>query len=191
MRQDTDETEEVHRAYRRHCRLAEWHARRGTIQRLGWYSRPSAPSLPASLALTESALLERLREARNSNGKKPEDRELLAAFGRWRSGVMASEEKGAGNIIFLLRMADHFRMAGLFDEMTKIVAFVSNAYGCHLDIPPDDEQGRIRIAERYSRRLDIMSDALLCEGYDLAANRRQDNDDDMPTPIQLEEIFDE
>jgi hypothetical protein len=189
MQQGTDlETVEV-RLYRRHCRLAEWHARRGTLQRLNWYSRPSAPSLPTSLALTENDLLERLREARDGNGKKAEDRELLAAFGRWRCGVMASEARGAGNIVFLLRVADHFRQAGRFDEMTKVIAFTSNAYGFHLDIPPDDEAGCMAIAARYSRRLDLMSDELLLEGYREPMKERNDPED-RPEPIQIEEMFD-
>lgn len=182
---ETEETEETE--VERHCRMAGYHLE-ATLPILRSFSRPIVPTRPPEFETDDYALAERLRQARGSDGKKKDDRDLLAAFGRWRVKVIFAEVKGAGLLMHLLRVADHFAQAGLLDEMYQVVIFACEEYQFHISSPPADEKERLRLAVRHSRRADVLSDVLLMEGY-REPDRSQDRDRVEHIKVDTKELF--
>lgn len=181
----TEETEETE--VERHCRMAGYHLE-ATLPHLQAFARPICPTRPTEFETDDYSLAERLRAARGSDGKKKEDRDLLAAFGRWRGKVLFAEMRGSGLLLHLLRVADHFSRAGLLDEMYQVVIFACGEYQFYISSPPADDKERRRLAARHSRRLDVLSDVLLMDGY-REPDRSQDRDRVEHIKIDTKELF--
>ncbi len=171
----------------RHCRMASYHLE-ATLPHLRWFERPIVPARPDEFESDDFALVERLRSARMSDGKKKEDRDLLCTFGRWRGKVLFAEARGAGLLIHLLRAANHFSRAGLLDPMYEVMIFACNEYGFHISTPPDDANEQQRLAARHARRPDVLSDILLMEGY-REPDRTQDRDHVDHIKVDTKELF--
>lgn len=193
MQRSTDENvalavaDDAENEAERHRKLTSYHLD-ATMPWLLAFARPIAPTRPTEFETDDYSLAERLRAARMSDGKKKEDRDLLATFGRWRGRVLFAEAKGCGLLLHLLRVAHHFHEAGFWSGEDDVIAFACRQYEFHITGAPAEESERARIASRHSRRRDVLSDVLLMEGY-REPDRSQDRDRVEHIKIDTKELF--
>lgn len=153
------------------------------------FSKPREPARPAVWkGMDDDEVFARIREARANCRVKSNrrDMETLYWFGIWRNGVFRFEARCTSNILCLLRAAATFYEAGDENSAHRIRSFVCIEYGFHIDSPETTEAQRMLLAERYSRRIDLLPTRFLFEGYRGMRRRRRVSDAEQ---ITLEDVW--
>jgi len=141
--------------------LAEYHRKR-LLPRLKSYKKPVCPVRTSDLPYKDDDLIDAVVEAKSHNGKRREARELLKSFGKWRSGVLRAESKGASNVFLLLSAFRAFEAAGDEDGAFQVRRFLANEYGFTPREGATVVEDRA-LAEVKARRHDVLSDEVLTE----------------------------
>lgn len=164
---------------------------------LARFRRPRDPLTPVLFRdLSDSEILELVSGARKSiensakgkNSPLQIDQDRLEWFGRWRRDVIEHEYTSESRLLCLLRAAASFKRQGDENTVYNLMMFAGTEYGFHMTDPPMEPLEQLDVARRHSRRIDIMSDKLMEEGY-RTWFRKNKEDEPVQVGMDMEGVF--
>jgi hypothetical protein len=145
------------------------------------------PSILLADNQSDHKLLEHLRAARRYP-TVGENIALLEAFGKWRVSVLWWETHAEGCIVSLLRLARTFYAIGELDKYAALVTYAAVTFMFHINVddPPPSYAEINRIADRFSKRPDMLPDRLRYEGGRMPTKKTKSRDD-IPEQIGIDD----